>query len=165
MSEDNNIATQTHSQRTITTFLSSVIGYNATSKSKATQMGSWGGHNKGGYIYLSWEFYRCWKPDSLVSFDLLYFYIYSIIFILCGCNLLLKDVNISFFLSTNFVVDATNQRSVRGWRRRRRRRRGGELWQCCVLIMQQVVGGAHIMSRLCNSDVFIQYFTAITINE
>mgnify|MGYP007069650549 CR=1 FL=1 len=76
-------------------------------------------------IYLTWESYMCRKPDSLVSFYLIYFYIYGVIFILfwfvsqrrdntsrfnllfglIGHFGLLKDVNISFFLSGINVVN------------------------------------------------------------
>ena len=77
-------------------------------------------------IYLTWESYMCRKPDSLVSFYLIYLYIYFEIFILfwfvvlkdettLTCNLLfglighfglLKDVNyifLFFFLRKEII--------------------------------------------------------------
>ena len=49
--KDNSTAIQAHPQKTITTFFSPITPTNATSQSRATQMGSWPGHNKGVQIY------------------------------------------------------------------------------------------------------------------
>ena len=45
--KDNSTATQAHPERTITTFFSPITPTNATSQSRATQVGSRPGHNKG----------------------------------------------------------------------------------------------------------------------